>query len=382
MKKSSVIFLRSNPVDPDSRVEKEVECLLKAGYDVKILAWERKDKYKMKKSFLHLRNGQAEIYRFGIPAEFGAGKKNLKAFILFQFRLFTWLLKNKKEYDIIHACDFDTAFTAYNVTKLVRKKLIFDIFDYLYTDTSGRNQYFKKFIVHLQHKIINAADGTIICTEERKNQIRGSRPKRLEIIHNSPPSTAHGCLNKLQLDEKKVKIAYVGILQDHRFLIELAEVVREIPECELHIGGFGKYENHFIEMSNKNRNILYYGKLPYQKTIELESSCDIMTAIYDPSVEEHYYAAPNKFYESLMLGKPIIMVENTGMCNMVVQYNIGEVIKYNKQSLKEGIINLIKRKNEWPVISKQMKDLYNQYYSWSEMEKRLVKLYQDIEVQG
>ena len=34
-----------------------------------------------------------------------------------------------------------------------------------------------------------------------------------------------------------------------------------------------------------------------------------MTAIYDPNISNHYYAAPNKFYEALMLGKPLIMVK-------------------------------------------------------------------------
>ena len=36
-----VVMLRSNPVNPDSRVEKEVLALSKAGFDVQILAWDR-----------------------------------------------------------------------------------------------------------------------------------------------------------------------------------------------------------------------------------------------------------------------------------------------------------------------------------------------------
>lgn len=39
--KTRVCILRSNPVRPDSRVEKEAWSLAKAGYDVHILAWDR-----------------------------------------------------------------------------------------------------------------------------------------------------------------------------------------------------------------------------------------------------------------------------------------------------------------------------------------------------
>ena len=60
-----------------------------------------------------------------------------------------------------------------------------------------------------------------------------------------------------------------------------------------------------------------YGKLQYSQTLALESQCDIRVATYDPSIRNHKYSAPNKFYESLMLGKPIIMAKDilgTMMC--------------------------------------------------------------------
>ncbi|MBP2657625.1 MAG: glycosyltransferase [Firmicutes bacterium] len=377
MENACIVFLRSNPVDPDSRVEKEVNSLIKAGYKVKVVAWDRSSRYRIKEFNLNLENGVVKIYRFGIPATFGEGRKNLIAFILFQVRLFLWLFKNRKQYQILHACDFDTAYTAFYCAKLFKKKLIFDIFDYLFTHTNGRFSAFKKFIVCEQHKIINYADGTIICTEKRKEQIHGSKPKLLTVIHNSTPQVGE-IISKIELNDDKTKIVYVGILQDGRFLKELADVIKELPNCELHIGGFGKYESYFKDMSFNYDNIIYYGKLPYSKTLQLEKSCDIMTAIYDPAVGNHYYSAPNKFYEALMLGKPLIMVKNTGQDEVVSQNDIGEVIDFNVESLKVGIDRLIKRKAEWSKISIKMKRIYEQDYSWDKMEKRLVRLYRNI----
>lgn len=376
MKNMNIILLRSNPVDPDSRVEKEANSLIGAGYNLEILAWDRSSAYKIKESFLNLSNGKVKIHRFGIPAEFGAGIKSLKAFLTFQLKMLFWLIANRKKYNTIHACDFDTAFTAYYVAKIFRKKLVFDIFDYLYTNTEGRFKTFKKCIVYFQHRIINSADGTIICTEKRIKQIAGSEPKKLVVIHNSPPVIKEN-LRKNDLNKNKVKIVYVGILQDGRFLLELGEVIQNSSECELHIAGFGKYEKHFAKLSENCRNIIYYGKLSYEKTLELENSCDIMTAIYEPS-SDHYFAAPNKFYESLMLGKPVIMVKNMGMSEVVNRYDIGELMDTDKESLRKAISNLIIRKAEWEAISSRMKKLYNQAYSWDEMESRLLQFYQKL----
>lgn len=377
MTEKNVVLLRSNPVDPDSRVEKEANSLLKAGYNVTILAWDRESKYRINETLLKLTNGKVKICRFGIPATFGEGFKNLKAFLEFQMRLASWLIRNNKSFQVIHACDFDTAYTAYHCAKLLRKKLIFDIFDYLYSRPEGKFSIFKKYIGYLQQKIINYADATIICTEKRKEQIKGSSPKKLTVIHNSP-FQLNSDNEKLQLSAHRVKLVYVGILQEHRFLKELGNIVKESDNLELHIGGFGKYENYFKKLSVDYQNIIFYGKLSYQKTLELENSCDIMTAIYDPSIDNHYYAAPNKFYEALMLGKPLIMVKGTGMSEFVKNYKIGQVISYNTTDLANAIENLRNNKEEWDNISLKMKEIYDENFSWRKMECRLVELYHNI----
>lgn len=372
-----IVFLRSNPVQPDPRVEKEANSLMKAGHEVTVVAWDRSDKYNVKKSDLDLKNGKAIIYRFGIPAKYGSGiKGNIRPLILFQFRLIQWLLINREKYDVIHACDFDTAFVSGYLAKPLKKKIIYDIFDY-YVDAFNVPKLLKNFIENMDHKLINSAEGVIICSEKRKEQIKGTSPKRLTIIHNSP---SFSCLemSSLDLNREKVKIAYIGILAEGRLLKELAKVIINNPDFELHIGGFGSLHEYFNELSSKYSNIIYYGKLEYSKTLELENSCDIVTAIYDPKVPNHYFAAPNKFYEALMLGKPIIMVKNTGMDDVVSKYDIGEVIEYNAISLEKAIENLVRRKNEWPEISIKMKQLYEKNYVWNEMERRLLKLYKSI----
>jgi glycosyltransferase involved in cell wall biosynthesis len=372
-----IIFLRSNPVDPDSRVEKEVNSLVKAGYKVEILAWDRSSKYSMRESYVKLDSGDVKIYRFGIPASYGGGmRKNLLSLVRFQMRVFNWLIKNKHRYDVIHACDFDTAFISNKVAKQLKKKFVYDIFDY-YVDAFGVPNKLKKYVVNQDHQIINGADAVIICTDKRREQIRGTSPKRLAVIHNTPANMKAG-IQKLDLNSEKIKLVYVGILGKGRFIKEIVEIVKRNPQYEFHIGGYGELEVYLEEAANINGNIYFYGKLPYYKTLELENSCDIMTAIYDPNIPNHFYAAPNKFYEGLMLGKPLIMAKNTGMDDVVLSHCLGEVIDYNIESLEGAIAKLVKRKKEWSIISEKMQSLYHKKYSWTMMEIKLLELYEGI----
>ena len=175
---------------------------------------------------------------------------------------------------------------------------------------------------------------------------------------------------------------YFGILSASRLIKEMIEVVSENKEYELHIGGFGVLEDYVKEAAEKNENIIFYGTVPYQKVLEVESESDILTAIYDPAVKNHFYAAPNKFYESLMLGKPVIMAKNTGMSEIVEEHDIGATIDFSKEGIENGLIELTKKKLRWPQMSSRMKKLYSEEYSWDEMERRLIRAYQELNVGG
>ena len=369
-----ILFIRSNPVFPDSRVEKEIGALQEAGHNVELLAWDRNADYPLRMEFLNDSMHDICAYRVGIKANYGSGIKNIGNLLKFQYEIFKFLKTHV--YDAIHACDFDTAFTAFHLINRDKTKFIYDIFDF-YVDAYNVPNILKELIKCLDYKIIEKANCVIICTEERRQQIAGSNPKKVVVIHNTPPMLVIDKKNQT-LHGGRPKICYVGILQPGRLLIELGEVVKNHPDWELHIGGFGMYEEYFKKLSEEYANIFYYGRLPYERTLNLESKCDIMLALYDPNVPNHKYAAPNKVYEALMLGKPLIMAQGTGLASLIDKYSIGEIIEYNCTGLDAGLISIIGRQNQWEEISKTERRLYDEFYSWPIMKKRLINLYENL----
>ena len=378
--KKRVVLIRSNPVSPDPPVEKATDTLIANGYEVSVIGWDRGSDEAEKTETLILEHGNAQIVRFGIPAMFDGGiKKNLLPLSKFQIRLHKWLKKHRNEYDIIHAFDFDTGFIANKIARKYNKKLIYHILDFYIDSHNIPSKYLKSTIRNAEFAVINNADATIICTEKRREQIAGTTPKRLEIIHNTPKAVNQISDSFSEIkNSTRCKIVYVGILAGSRFLREIIKFVEKDERFEFHIGGFGIMENEVAEAAKKCERIFYYGKLPYDKTLSLEQACDVMTAIYDPKVPNHKFAAPNKFYESLMLGKPVIMAYNTGFDEIIKKNNIGCLIEFDESGLSNGLNNLIQQKDEWLSMSERMKKLYKEQYSWAEMERRLVELYTSI----
>lgn len=376
-----VVLIRSNPVSPDPPVEKMANTLLGLGHSVHIIGWDRSSDYPAETDTIIMRNGNARITRFGIKATFGGGLKgNLKPLYLFQKNLSRWLNENKSEIDLVHAFDFDTGFVAERFVKRNGIKLVYHMLDY-YIDSHNLGKGILRDIVRkAENKVIEEADATIICTEKRKEQIAGSKPKRLYVIHNTPDvqSIDPNITVIKSKDKDKMKIVYVGILANSRMLKEMAEIVANDTRYEFHIGGFGKLESVFDEYAKKYENIYFYGKLPYAKTLALEKACDVMVAIYDPSVRNNQYSAPNKFYESLMIGKPIIMAKGTGFDDIIEKYRIGCVVDFSKNGVMDGFNLLAAKKELWDQMSRSAKQLYQEQFSWMIMEKRIEEIYSSL----
>ena len=251
-KSKQVLILRSNPIDPDPRVEKEADSLLKAGYKVDVFCWDRGSYHAVECKEKVLNNGSCDVYRVGIASSFGSGfKKNLKPLLKFQLEIIRFLKTNRDRYDVIHSCDFDTALAGF-IGRSVRNRFVYDIFDY-YADAFAVPSFLKKLVVMLDTYVIDRADAVIICSEQRKVQLGKAKPKRLTVIHNSPPSWRGK--KKTERDGSRLRIAYIGILSDDRLIPELLEIVSRHPGYELHIAGFGKYESLVREYSDKCNNI-------------------------------------------------------------------------------------------------------------------------------
>ena len=372
--KKGIIFIRSTSIISDSRVIKEADTALKCGFRVLILGWNR-EKREIDTPDLQLNNGIAEVKLFNVKCRYGDGLKSLLKLIIFQFWILYSLFIKRKQYSIMHSCDFDCVIPCFLVKKTINKKLIYDIFDY-YIHSHYIPGKIKNIVERIDIIIINASDAVIICNEGRYKQIEKSSPKRVEVIHNSPNLEFIKTNNKLcKSSNKKLKIIYIGILQSNRLLIEISELIDNYNNIELHIGGFGYFDNHFKALSTKSDNIYYYGQLNYNDVLQLESECDILFATYDPKIINHKFSAPNKIYEAMALKKPIVVCNNTGIDELINRYNMGLSIDYNAEEFFRIILILQKNLSMRIRMGQNGRKAYDEIFSWKIMDQKLSALY-------
>ena len=335
--RKKILFVRTNAINPDPRLEKEVK-FLSDKYDIEVLAWDRENE----SSRFEQRQGYS-IRRCRIIGRYESGVRFLIKLIIWQFLEFVWLFKI--EFDVVHACDFDTLIPAIIVAKLRRKRIVYDIFDFYGDAISRAPQFLKKFIRNFDIFLISFVDALILADDNRRKQIYGAKPKKLISVYNVPDDL-YNQFNVSNKESNDFNMVFIGMIQKSRGFDSITNVVKNMPDVNLKIGGYGPYEKELFGLIFDVKNIELLGRIsPYEKVLKIESESDCLFALYDPAIENHKYSSPNKLFEAMMLGKPIIVSSNTGMDELVKKYNNGIVVDYNnEQQLRCAILCLIEAK--------------------------------------
>ena len=369
----TIAFLRASHVAPDPRLEKEVRSLFKRYPDISILAWDREGDLP-RREIMDAGTGRAPIKRFSIRGKHGAGMKNLIVLLRFQFFLAAELWQMRKHLTVIHAADLSTAITGLVMARLLRVPLVYDIYDY-YVDGYPVPHTLVPFVERLDIAVINRADVVLIATEARVAQLRKATPRSLHVIHNAPDGS------EVLLEHSAVRpnrLVYVGILSHFRLLEEVLEVFSRRSDWELHIGGFGPLEHVISDYAGRFENIVYHGRISYRETLQLESTATALFAVYDPVVPNHKYSAPNKFYEALFLGKPIVVAKGTGVDQLVEKYDVGRVIDYNEASFERVVEEVLSDPTLVSEMGERGRDVFAREFNWSTMETRLHVIYEHL----
>lgn len=368
-----VCIIKNADAEKISDVFRIANSLIDDGHECVILSRNRcSNSNKIIKKSIVLNEKKVDIYEISIKSEIGGGIKNIQNLCKYIKKVTKWLIENRDLYDVVHAFDLDCGLSALKAYRKTKKDYVYHIADFYVDSRRGIPKFLETLIKKIEFKVINNANTTIICTEQRIEQIKGSKPKKLVVVHNSP-AINYSSMVEENID-KPIKIAYVGGLSEDRFIREMIDIVKEDNRFELFLAGNGPLRDYVEKNCEEFSNITYFGEVPYKNSLEIYKKCDIIFAIYNHKIKNHQYSAPNKFYEAMMLSKAIIVCQGTGVDKLVEMENIGCVCEYNKNSVK-NIIKDIDNDRRKLLDYKINSNKAYKHYSYKEMSKRIKDIY-------
>ena len=330
-----IILIRSNDIVSDPRAMKYVNFYQAESIQYRLIGWDREGSFNLARHAYYYKNKAG--YNIG---GFKAALNRLKWFI---FVITTLRKHNKKEPITIHACDLDSAFPAVVYKKFFNKsiKIIFDIFDWYSATLYNQHPIILQSFKYMERIAIQSVDHIILCEPERKEQIPYSIDKnKISILPNIPNFSDRSFLftdPQYKFNNSIITFAYVGGLVHERCIDEIIELATK-GHINLLIAGYGdeKYKKKLLNLSNYP-NIKYFGKVEYKTGLNIMYNADIIYAMYETTNPNHIYAAPNKYYEAMFLGKPIFTTKGTIVERKVNQNNIGYVSHASIQAISNAI---------------------------------------------
>jgi len=113
------------------------------------------------------------------------------------------------------------------------------------------------------------------------------------------------------------------------------------------------------------------------ESLKLEASSDAMVVLYDLHYEKNRLSSPNKIFEAMMCGIPLI----TNMEQELVgeEVGCGIIVNYNDISqIKEAIILFRDNVELRKKMGQKGRKAFLQKYNWARMEEKLYEIYSNL----
>jgi glycosyltransferase involved in cell wall biosynthesis len=368
------VIRSANSVIYDPRVKKIIGSLRKK-YSVLALGWNRDQVSKKEMS-----NYIVNLELFELKTSFWKPSllRILIRLVVFFPPFWTWifiklLIIRPK---VVHACDFDTLPPCYVYKLLFRKKLVFDVFDrYGMALVPQRFKKLCSLINYFEELYGKYSDALIIAGGEKVLRTFQKRPKHCEILLNCPEDYFMDSKRASKDDDHNFKLVYTGGIRGDRSLENIGKAIEGLERIDFHLAG-PIIDAEVFDNIQKFPNVKYHGLLQPQEAISLEGTSDVLIAFYNPDVLWNRVTLPNKLFEAMMCGIPIITniaheeIEKTE-CGLIVDYGN-----------TEEITNVLVKLHKNPQLCKKLCDngrkAFLEKYNWSIMEQRLYGIYDNL----
>lgn len=331
---SHVTVLVSNDLQHDQRVHKVATTLQEMGCVVHLVGRLRKDSQPY--------TGPFQSTRFNLFFERGA-----LFYAALQIRLFFYLLMAKT--DILLANDLDTLLPAYAVSKLRRKKLVYDSHEY-FTEAEGlTGRPFQKAIwVAIERWIFPRLPFAITVNDSIAAIYQKQYGVPVHVVRNVPHLKNEDALpndrSALGLPVHSTIVLLQGSYIDpDRGGIELVEAFAYLPDATLLIIGSGRDYANMVQRANDLQldNVVFKGRLPYDELMRFTAVADIGVSLDKPLHLNYTYSLPNKLFDYIHAGIPVLVSDLPELRKIVKGYEVGMCVeRVEPKCIAEAILTM------------------------------------------
>lgn len=364
-----VIVSVINDLATDQRVAKVCQSLTNMGFDTLLVG-------RQLKNSLPLDEHPYQTHRMRLLFTRGP-----LFYTEFNKRLFLLLLLRKT--DLLVSNDLDTLLPNFLVSKIKGIPLVYDSHEY-FTEVPEllHRKRVQKIWKSIERWIFPTLKNVITVNDSIADLYEKEYGIRPKVVRNIPPS------NKISINKTRENLGlpsdkFIFILQGSGINIdrgteEMVEAMQHIQNAVLLIVGGGDVidilKRKVDEFSIQDR-VIFKPKQPYKKLMQYTANADIGLTLDKDTNLNYRFSLPNKLFDYIHAGIPIIASSLPEIKKIIEQYNIGDFIpSHDPEQIAQKMNNIIQNKAILAVWKKNL-NLAVQDLSWENEEHILKQVY-------
>ncbi len=358
MKKIAVLL--NGAIKNDQRVIKTITTLSRvADVDLFYIQGEASDKTNFNKN----------VGLFSIKKENGLKTKLIQhSYFYNEFLFFVEeVLKQKKQYNYIWANDLPCLKPALKIKKKLNCKLIYDSHE-IYTETLNqffpqKTSLFKSLIFKIilnfmrrkgasfEKKAVKKVDKFITVGEQLKLYFeRKYRVSGIEVVMNCPEKSEKissiNLKEQLGIEKNSKLFIYQGVLNYGRGLHLMINAFKRVnSDIYLLILGSGMIKEELKELVkdlNLEKKVFFHDKVLPSKLKSFTQGADFGINLLEDLNLSKKLAVPNKLFEYIHAGIPVISSNMPESQTVYAKFNIGKLVNNDEQEIANAINSMTK----------------------------------------
>jgi len=380
------------PAATDPRVLREATALAEAGYTVSIVDIEEKENHQSEEDIrgVHLKHVMVSRSFFSTRFDKSTVVRVATLFIRTTLRLL------QDPADIYHGHEVSGLLPCYIAALLRRKPVVFDahempLFERPVSELGLSRRWLRKLLEILLAYIVPRCAGVITVSPPIVDELRSwYGVAEVTLVRNVPEYRTVAKSDRLRQHlglKPDVRIAlYQGYLQPNRGLDRLIRAATFLdPDRVIVIMGKNRKTTQtqleeLIASEGVADRVKILPPVPYAELLDWTASADIGLNVASPDYSLNVrYFLPNKFFEYLMSGLPVLTSPLQAMVEIINKYDVGQVLPSLAPADIGAAINKMladpadlerKRAN---ALEASKKEFY-----WERESSRLTHLYREI----
>ena len=375
------------PARTDARIMREATALVEEGFAVSIVDIESDGGQNVEEEIQGVFLKHIFVSKSFLSTRF-ARWSLIKAI---QILLRVTLCVMRTPADIYHAHDVSGLLPCYIAARLQRKPLIFDAHEIPLSYMSIRSRSILACLSLLLMHILPRCAGVITVSHPIAQEMRTRyRLPKVSLVRNVPTYRAVSKSDRLrqclELSPDTRIALYQGYLQPDRSLDRLVRAARYLdPGIVIVLMGQSQGSTQaqldaLIASEGVSERVKILPPVPYEELLDWTVSADIGLVVFSPDYSLSIrWCLPNKLFEYLMVGLPILSSELDAVVEVVKTYEVGQVVS---SLAPVDVARTINTMLADPVALAAMRcnalNAAQQEFHWGNERQRLIELYHNV----